>query len=92
MVSGGSLLDSLPGRLPQEWIDRGWLKTASTLEELAGKIGVDAEGLKQTVQRFNEHARRGVDPDFERGASASSRRSVLRSNRPRLLYVFASSF
>src|SRR5262249_40971499 len=31
--------------------------------------GVDAAGLEATVRRFNEHASRGVDPDFHRGQS-----------------------
>ena len=71
MVSGGaSLRESIPGRLPQEWIDNGWLKRADSLEDLAGKIGVDAQGLVTTVSRFNENAKRGLDPDFGRGESA----------------------
>ncbi|GLI27201.1 3-oxosteroid 1-dehydrogenase [Agromyces rhizosphaerae] len=40
---------------------------AKTLDELAGKMGVDADRLRATVDRFNEMARRGVDEDFGRG-------------------------
>jgi succinate dehydrogenase/fumarate reductase flavoprotein subunit len=47
-----------------------WLPQAGTLAELARKIGVDAEGLAGTVQRFNAFAREGVDRDFRRGESA----------------------
>jgi 3-oxosteroid 1-dehydrogenase len=59
----------LPGRMPQDWISRGWIKTGATLAELAAQIGVDAETLEATVRRFNEHAAKGEDPDFGRGES-----------------------
>lgn len=38
-----------------------------TLEELAEKLGVDSDGLLETVETFNENAREGVDPEFHRG-------------------------
>lgn len=47
-----------------------WMARADTLRELAEKIGVDPDGLEQEVARFNESARRLVDPDFGRGNSA----------------------
>jgi 3-oxosteroid 1-dehydrogenase len=40
---------------------------ADSLRELAGKIGVDTEGLADTVARFNSHAENGADPEFHRG-------------------------
>lgn len=40
---------------------------ADTLEELAEKIGVNAEMLPRTVAEFNEFAREGRDPIFHRG-------------------------
>jgi 3-oxosteroid 1-dehydrogenase len=57
-------------RMPQEVIDRGAIRSAGTLEELAGKIGVPPENLVRTVRRFNDFARKGLDPDFGRGQSA----------------------
>lgn len=42
--------------------------SAQTLEELARKVGIDPEGLVDTVARFNPAARRGEDPDFGRGS------------------------
>ncbi|MFJ4025984.1 FAD-dependent oxidoreductase [Paenarthrobacter sp. NPDC089989] len=47
----------------------GYLIEAPTLEELAVKIGVPAENLKATVERFNTFAVKGEDPDFGRGQS-----------------------
>lgn len=41
---------------------------ADTIAELANKLGVDAGGLAQTVQRFNTFAAAGDDEDFKRGA------------------------
>ena len=55
----------LPGQPVPEWVMR-----ADTLEELAHQLGVPADGLTQTVSRFNAHAKSGVDPDFERGSAA----------------------
>jgi succinate dehydrogenase/fumarate reductase flavoprotein subunit len=52
--------------VPPEWIPR-----AETLRELAQSLGIDADELERTVQRFNEHADAGVDPDFRRGESAN---------------------
>lgn len=45
----------------------GYLHRARTLAELAGEIGVAAQAFVDTVESFNAHARRGVDPEFGRG-------------------------
>jgi 3-oxosteroid 1-dehydrogenase len=50
-----------------------WVTRAETLDELASMLDVPATELRLTVQRFNEHARAGVDPDFGRGESAYDR-------------------
>lgn len=47
-----------------------WIRRADTLAELAAQIEVDADGLEETVARFNEGVARGEDPEFERGVSA----------------------
>jgi hypothetical protein len=47
----------------------GWLNRADSLEDLAKKTGIDQQGLKATVKRFNEFAVEGVDHDFKRGQS-----------------------
>lgn len=52
---------------PEKYVAAGLWRTADTLEELAVEIGVPPENLVETVARFNEFVRRGVDDDFGRG-------------------------
>ena len=52
----------------KKMVAAGYVISALSLEALALRIGVDAAGLRQTVERFNGHARQGVDPDFGRGS------------------------
>jgi 3-oxosteroid 1-dehydrogenase len=59
-----ALLTYVPGMPIPEW-----LVSAPTLEELAGKLGVDARGLAATAARFNRFSVEGADPDFGRGES-----------------------
>ncbi|ACB35937.1 fumarate reductase/succinate dehydrogenase flavoprotein domain protein [Leptothrix cholodnii SP-6] len=51
----------------------GYVVSGQTLAELAGRLGVPAAALAQTVARFNQHAARGEDPDFQRGRTAYQR-------------------
>jgi len=44
----------------------GLLETAGTLEELAEKIGVPADALAETVERYNAAVRGELDDDFGR--------------------------
>ncbi len=59
--------------LPRRWYRAGVVFRADSLAELAGQIGVSADGLAKTVQKFNEFARAGKDADFGRGDSAYDR-------------------
>lgn len=49
--------------------DPQYLVRAETLTELAAKLGVDAEGLQETVARWNRFCAEGRDRDFDRGTS-----------------------
>ncbi len=42
---------------------------ADTLEELAEKLGIDKDGLIDSVKRYNEYCKEGKDYDFARGES-----------------------
>jgi len=42
--------------------------TADSLQELAGKTGIDPGGLVDTINTFNGYCEKGEDPDFRRGA------------------------
>ena len=47
-------------------LDRGWIKKADTIAELAESIGVDASTLESTVGKWNEDSVAGADTDFGR--------------------------
>ena len=58
---------------PAPWIAKGYLIPAQSIAELAQRIDVDADALQATVQRFNQFAQEGKDPDFKRGDDYYSR-------------------
>ena len=66
-------LRSRPGHFPKQLLESGRLKKADTLAELAATCGIDPDGLAETIEYFNEHARNGVDPEYGRGESAYNR-------------------
>ncbi|MCG8545315.1 MAG: FAD-binding protein [Alphaproteobacteria bacterium] len=51
----------------------GYLVEAHSLEDLARALGVDAETLSETVERYNRDARTGVDTAFGRGSNVYQR-------------------
>jgi len=55
------LLSMHPGEPTPDWVP-----VAATIRALAEKIGIDPDALEATVERYNEHAARGEDPDFDR--------------------------
>lgn len=58
------IITMMPGEDTPDWVDQ-----APTLRELAEKIGVDAAGLEEQVQRWNDNCEQGIDPDFHRGTT-----------------------
>lgn len=55
---------------PKAWLESDVVETADSWVELARKIGVPAQALSRTAERFNQFARNGNDDDFVRGVSA----------------------
>ncbi len=54
-------------------VREGYLQSASTIEGLAARIGVDAQGLADSVALNNRFAVSGVDEDFGKGESELNR-------------------
>ncbi|MFA5055161.1 MAG: FAD-binding protein [Dehalococcoidia bacterium] len=63
----------IPGYTPKKYIENGYIKVGNTIEELAGKCGIDATGLAAELRRFNEFAAKGSDLDFHKGESPADR-------------------
>ncbi|HEY6860351.1 MAG TPA: FAD-dependent oxidoreductase [Pseudolabrys sp.] len=63
-----------PGhRNPGKFVESGYLVSAYTLEELAGKITADPAQLRNTIARNNGFAATGVDIDFGKGETELNR-------------------
>jgi succinate dehydrogenase/fumarate reductase flavoprotein subunit len=72
-----------PGeRRLERYVDAGYLVTAPTIPQLAGKIGVDGDALEQTVERHNAFAETGVDEEFGKGSSELNRHNGDPGNLP----------
>ncbi len=50
-------------------VERGWVVSAETIDELARKCDMEPAVLTETVNRYNSHCADGDDPDFRRPAS-----------------------
>ncbi|MEQ8483438.1 MAG: FAD-binding protein [Pseudomonadales bacterium] len=72
----------LPGMTPERFIRDGYIRRADTLADLASQTGIDAEGLRSTVERFNGMALAGRDEDFHKGESAFDRYAGDKSHQP----------
>ena len=60
----------MPRMVPKKLLESGWLKRADTIEDLAQICGIDVDGLRGTINRFNAFVDQGKDEDFKRGNSA----------------------
>lgn len=47
-----------------------WFCESADIDELAGKTGIDATGLAETLHRWNDNVAHETDRDFGRGSSA----------------------
>lgn len=59
--------------LPSRFLTPDFLTIADSIEELAEKTGIDAKGLKTTIQDFNGYTETGKDIEFQRGDAAYDR-------------------
>ena len=50
------------------YVRKGFTVEGATLEELAGKIGVDPKGLVDTMAKYNGYVKAGEDKDFGKTA------------------------
>ncbi|HZZ10283.1 MAG TPA: FAD-dependent oxidoreductase [Paraburkholderia sp.] len=55
-------------------IRNGYLQRGATIEELARRCAIAPDALAATVEFYNEHARRGEDPQFGRGSTPYNRK------------------
>ena len=73
----------LPGtRRLDRWIRQGYVCVADRLPALAQRAGIDPAGLLATVQRTNDYAATGRDPDFHKGDAPVDRFNGDPAHRP----------
>ena len=74
-------------KVPDNWIESGYLKQSNTIEELASQIGIEPARLRATVDRWNGFVDKGEDEDFHRGERAYDQflGDIMREDRARSL-------
>ena len=63
----GNYIEKIGMRTPDE-VTEAATAVCDTLEELAEQLGIDADGLKATIERYNKLAEQGRDDDFGKRA------------------------
>jgi len=66
----------------QPFLRLNYIKRSGTLRGLAEACGIDAAGLERTIGGFNGPARRGEDPEFQRGSDAYQRFNGASGHKP----------
>lgn len=66
--TAGPICSSFWSEDNSEELEKGWIKKADTLEELAEQIGVPGDSLSKTVERFAFYCEQGEDFEFGRPA------------------------
>ncbi|WP_297772101.1 FAD-dependent oxidoreductase [uncultured Roseovarius sp.] len=65
---------SRPSPVPAgPYLRSGYIKSGKTIADLAKACGIDPDGLGQTLQTYNKHAKSGEDPEFSRGETPYNR-------------------
>lgn len=65
---------ALPGGRPREHLVRaGYLCRGTSLQDLASQLGLPAQALQQSAERFNRWAELGRDEEFGKGSTAYNR-------------------
>lgn len=47
-------------------LEKGWILTANSIKELAGKLDTPADNLEKTINTYNKYCAKGKDPEFNR--------------------------
>lgn len=70
-TAGGIMPTALmpDSKIPLAWWDH-YIFRAPTVRELAAKIDLDPAKLEAVIDRMNDYAKTGVDPEFGRGGNA----------------------
>jgi len=71
-----------PDALLPKAVKNGFFEKADTVDELAAKVGLPAERLTKTLERFNDFARKGKDKDFDRGGNLNDKYYGDKTNTP----------